>query len=149
MGGRGLSMIGVLPALSIVYVRKFVKEPPVWVENRRLQRTERREVHVPLAKIFRRDLLYNTLTACWWMASAFIVGYSIGGMFPTYLQKDLQLSPGLVSLPVMLQSIVFFLSGSLWGWFADRVGRRMAIILPALLTIPITPLYLVTGDYTM
>jgi SHS family lactate transporter-like MFS transporter len=106
-------------------------------------------VHVPLLKIFKRGLLYNTLTACWWMASAFIVGYSIGGLFPTYLQKDLQLSPGLVALPVMLQSIVFFLSGSLWGWFADRVGRRMAIILPALLTIPITPLYLMTGDYTM
>ena len=98
--------MGVLPALSIVYVRKFVKEPPAWLENRRLQRTERREVRVPLFKIVRRDMLYNTLTACWRMASAFIVGYSIGGMFPTYLQKDLQLSPALVALPVMLQSIV-------------------------------------------
>ena len=87
-------MIGVLPALSIVYVRRFVKEPPVWVENRRLQRAQQREVHVPLLKIFKRGLLDNTLTACWWMASAFIVGYSIGGLFPTYLQKDLQLSPG-------------------------------------------------------
>src|SRR6516162_1106441 len=35
IGWRGLLMIGVLPALSIVYVRRFVKEPPVWVENRR------------------------------------------------------------------------------------------------------------------
>jgi len=26
--------IGVLPALSIVYVRYFVKEPEVWVQNR-------------------------------------------------------------------------------------------------------------------
>jgi len=149
IGWRGLLMIGVLPALSIVYVRRFVKEPPVWVENRRLQRTQQREVRVPLAKIFKRGLLYNTLTACWWMASAFIVGYSVGGMFPTYLQKDLQLSPALVALPVMLQSIVFFLSGSFWGMVADRVGRRIAIIIPALLTIPVAPLYLLTGDYTM
>jgi SHS family lactate transporter-like MFS transporter len=52
------------------------------------------------------------------MASAFIVGYSIGGMFPTFLQKDLHLTPALVALPLMLQSIVFFLSGSLWGWLA-------------------------------
>jgi MFS transporter, SHS family, lactate transporter len=148
IGWRGLLMLGVLPALAIVYVRKFVQEPPVWVENRRLQRTQQREVRVPLVKIFKRGLLYNTLTACWWMASAFIVGYSVGGMFPTYLQKDLQLSPGLVSLPVMLQSIVFFLSGSVYGWFADRFGRRWAIIIPALLTIPIAPLYLMTDDYT-
>ena len=116
IGWRGLLMIGVLPALSIVYVRKFVKEPPVWVENRRLQRAEQREVRVPLFKVFKRGMLSNTLTACWWMASAFVVGYSIGGLFPTYLQKDLHLSPGLVALPVMLQSIVFFLSGSAWGW---------------------------------
>jgi MFS transporter, SHS family, lactate transporter len=149
IGWRGLLMLGVLPALAIVYVRKFVQEPPVWVENRRLQRTQHREVRVPLVKIFRRDLLGNTLTACWWMASAFIVGYSVGGMFPTYLQKDLQLSPGLVALPVMLQSVVFFLSGSVYGWFADRFGRRWAIIIPALLTIPIAPLYLWTSDYAM
>jgi SHS family lactate transporter-like MFS transporter len=100
-------------------------------------------------KVFKRGLLYNTLTACWWMASAFVVGYSVGGMFPTYLQRDLHLSPELVALPVMLQSIVFFLSGSLYGFMADRFGRRWAIILPALLTIPIAPLYLMTHDYTM
>jgi SHS family lactate transporter-like MFS transporter len=50
------------------------------------------------------------------MASAFVVGYSIGGMFPTYLQKDLQLSPALVALPVMLQSIVFFCRAHFGGW---------------------------------
>jgi MFS transporter, SHS family, lactate transporter len=149
IGWRGLLMIGVLPALLIVYVRRYVKEPPVWVENRQLQRTEQREVRVPLLKIFRRGMLYNTLTACWWMASAFVVGYSVGGLFPTYLQKDLHLHPGLVALPVMLQSIVFFLSGSGYGWLADRIGRRWAIIVPALLTLPVAPFYLMTHNYAM
>src|SRR5919198_3019223 len=37
IGWRGLLMMGVLPAFLIIYVRFFVKEPPVWVENRRLQ----------------------------------------------------------------------------------------------------------------
>src|SRR5438445_8711636 len=76
IGWRGLLALGVLPALSIVYVRFFVKEPEVWVENRRLQRTQHREVHTPLFSIFRRAMLGNTLTACWWMSSAFVVGYS-------------------------------------------------------------------------
>jgi SHS family lactate transporter-like MFS transporter len=149
IGWRGLLALGVLPALLIVYVRIFVTEPPVWLENRRLQRTQHREVRTPLFSIFKRGLLGNTLTACWMMASAFVVGYSIGGLFPTYLQRDLHLTPGHVALPVLLQSLVFFLSGSLWGWFADRVGRRWAIILPAILTIPVAPLYLLTTNYTM
>src|SRR6201985_2973948 len=53
IGWRGLLMIGVLPALSVVYVRFFVKEPPVWTENRRRQRAEKREVYGPLFKIFK------------------------------------------------------------------------------------------------
>ena len=149
IGWRGLLMLGVLPALLLVYIRIFVKEPPVWLENRRLQRAQHREVRTPLFSIFKRGLLGNTLTACWMMASAFVVGYSIGGLFPTYLQRDLHLTPGHVALPVLLQSLMFFLSGSLWGWFADRVGRRWAIILPAILTIPVAPLYLLTTNYTM
>src|SRR5580698_2155435 len=149
IGWRGLLWIGVLPALSIVYIRIFVKEPPIWLENRRQQRTQKREVRTPLFSIFKRQVLGNTLTACWMMASAFVVGYSVGGMFPSYLQKDLGLSPQLVALPVMLSSLMFFLSAAFWGLYADRVGRRRAIIWTALLTIPVAPLYLLTTNYAM
>ena len=149
IGWRGLLWIGVLPALSIVYIRIYVKEPPVWLENRRLQRAQQREVRAPLLSIFKRQVLGNTLTACWMMASAFVVGYSVGGMFPSYLQKDLGFGPELVALPVMLSSLMFFLSAAVWGLYADRVGRRRAIIITALLTIPVAPLYLLTTNYTM
>ena len=149
IGWRGLLLMGVLPALSIVYIRIYVKEPPVWLENRRLQRAQGREVHTPLFSIFKRQVLGNTLTACWYMASAFVVGYSVGGMFPSYLQKDLGFGPSMVALPVMLSSLMFFLSAILWGWFADRFGRRRTIVITALLTIPVAPLYLLTTNYTM
>jgi SHS family lactate transporter-like MFS transporter len=149
IGWRGLLWIGVLPALSIVYIRIYVKEPPVWLENRRLQRTQKREVRAPLLSIFKRQVLGNTMTACWMMASAFVVGYSVGGMFPSYLQRDLGFGPGAVALPVMLQSLMFFLSAAFWGWCADRFGRRRAIILTAILTIPVAPLYLLTTNYAM
>src|SRR5438874_12206307 len=77
IGWRGLLILGVLPALLLVYIRFFVKEPAVWLENRQLQRAQKREVRLPLFSIFKRGLLGNTLTACWWMASGFVVGYSI------------------------------------------------------------------------
>jgi MFS transporter, SHS family, lactate transporter len=139
----------VLPALLIVYIRKYVKEPEIWIENRRKQRAEKREFRVPLFSIFKKGVLGNTLTACWMMASAFVVGYSVGGMFPTYLQKDLGLPTAYVALPIMLQSLMFFLSAVLWGWVADRFGRRQTLIITAIMTIPIAPLYLLTSDYTM
>src|SRR5919108_2288940 len=52
IGWRGLFVIGIAPALLLVYIRMFVKEPEVWVAKRRQQRTQKREVRVPLIKIF-------------------------------------------------------------------------------------------------
>jgi SHS family lactate transporter-like MFS transporter len=149
IGWRGLLIMGCLPALAVVYIRRYVKEPEIWAENRAIQRLQKREVRAPLFTIFRRDLIGNTLNACWWMASGFVIGYSIGGMFPTHLQKDLGLSPGFVALPIMLQSLLFFVSGFFWGWVSDRIGRRWAMILPAIIGFVLTPLYLFTQDYAM
>src|SRR5262249_61846850 len=62
IGWRGLLLIGVLAALVIVYIRKYVREPEVWIENRRKQREQNREFRVPLLSIFKRGVLRNTLT---------------------------------------------------------------------------------------
>src|SRR4249920_2785144 len=53
IGWRGLLWIGVLPALTVVWVRAYVNEPEIWVENRRRQREQNREVRVPIAAIFK------------------------------------------------------------------------------------------------
>ena len=66
IGWRGLLIIGVLPALLVVYIRRYVKEPEVWVKNRAIQREQSREVRTPLFSIFKRGLFGNTMNACWW-----------------------------------------------------------------------------------
>ena len=81
IGWRGLLVMGVLPALAVVYIRRYVKEPEIWAQNRAIQREQKSEVRAPLFSIFKRDVLGNTLNACWWMASGFVVGYSIGACF--------------------------------------------------------------------
>src|ERR1700688_3151096 len=43
IGWRGLLILGVLPALAVVWIRIYVKEPKVWVENRRIQREQKQE----------------------------------------------------------------------------------------------------------
>jgi SHS family lactate transporter-like MFS transporter len=148
IGWRGMLWIGVLPALSVVYVRRLVKEPPIWAENRRLQREENREMKTPLFSIFKRGMLANTLTACGFMAGGFVLYYSIQGLFPTHLQKDLGLSPALLATPIMIANVVVLLAAGFWGWVADRYGRRISMIIPGILSIPLAFFYLLTGDYT-
>ena len=149
IGWRGMLWIGVLPALAVVYVRFFVKEPEVWAENKRLQHVQQREVKAPLLSIFRRGMILNTLNACWFMASGFVLYYSINVLFPTHLQVDLKMTPGAIGEVGVAANLVVFLASISWGWVADKIGRKPAQILPALIAIPIAPLYLLTGNFTL
>src|SRR5215469_303296 len=141
IGWRGCLWIGIVPALAVLYVRRFVKEPEVWKENRAKQRTQK-EFKAPLFEIFRPKVLPNTLTACLWMASSFITYYTCFGLFATHLQKDLGFGPGAVALPNALSNLAIFVSSCIWGTVADRIGRRWAMIIPAMIGILITPFYL-------
>jgi SHS family lactate transporter-like MFS transporter len=142
IGWRGLLWIGILPALVVLYIRKFIKEPEVWRENREKQRQQKQEFRLPLLEIFRLRVLGNTLTACLWMGSGFVAYYTIFGLFPTHLQKDLHFSPGAVALPLALSNAMLFVSNCAWGWVADKIGRRWAMIIPAAIGILVTPFYL-------
>ena len=149
IGWRGLLIIGVLPALVVVWIRIYVKEPKVWVENRRLQREQHQEFRAPLFDIFRPRILSNTLMACLWTASGFVIYYSVYGMFATHLQKDLHLGAGMVAMPIAMANLMAFLAMGFWGYFADIIGRRWAMIIPAALGILITPFYLLYDSYPM
>ena len=145
-GWRGMLWIGILPALAIVYIRFWVKEPPVWVENQRRQRAENRQVRAPLLAIFKRGIIGNVLNACWFQCAGFVTYYSINALFATHLQRDLHLSTALIATPLILANLFVFFASSGWGIVSDRIGRRWAMISPALVSIIITPIYLLTDN---
>src|SRR5690348_7663658 len=149
IGWRGLLILGVLPALAVVWIRAYVKEPEVWTENRRLQRVEKKECRAPLLDIFRLRMLPNTIMACLWMASGFVIYYSVYGMFATHLQKDLHLSAAMVAMPIAMANLVAFLASGFWGYVADILGRRWAMIIPAAIGAVVTPLYLFPSSYAV
>jgi MFS transporter, SHS family, lactate transporter len=146
IGWRGMLWVGVLPALSIVYIRYFVNEPEVWLENRRQQKLHRRQVKMPLLRIFQRGMIANTLLACWWVTSNSVLYYSIWALFATHLQSDLKLTTTATALPFIVANIASFLGMSFWGWTADFIGRRWAMMIPCAIAIPIAPIYLFTSD---
>jgi len=149
IGWRGMLLVGVLPAFAVLYVRYFVKEPEVWVQNRSIQRAQKREVRAPLFSIFKRGMIWNTLNCCWFMASGFVLYYSINVLFVTHLQVDLKLTPAEIGAIGVPANLVVFLASLSWGWVADRFGRKVAQILPGLIAIPLAPLYLLTGNFTL
>jgi SHS family lactate transporter-like MFS transporter len=145
IGWRGLLWLGILPAILCLYIRSYVKEPAVWLENRKRQREQKREVRAPLLAIFKPALVGNTLTACWWMASTMVVYYSIYGLFATWLQTDLKLAAAVVATPILLSNLASF-AGAFWGWVADCIGRRRSLMIPATIACIVAPAYLLTND---
>jgi MFS transporter, SHS family, lactate transporter len=145
-GWRGMLWIGIAPALAIVYIRFFVKEPEVWVENNRLQKAENRVVKLPLVAIFKRGVVGNMLNACWFQSAGFVTYYSINALFATHLQKDLGLSTALIATPIMLANVLVFLASSSWGVVSDRIGRRWAMIIPGFISMAIVPIYLLSAN---
>ena len=148
IGWRGMLALGLLPALTVIWVRKYVKEPEVWLENRKKQRESGREVRTPLFAIFKKKMLWNTLTACWWMAASMCTYYSIWALFAAHLQKDLGLPPMMTGLPLAVANLVGFFGMCFWGYAGDRIGRRWSMIIPAFIGLFITPTYLLTTDPT-
>ena len=125
IGWRGLLMIGILPAFAVIWIRIYVKEPAVWKENRRLQSEQNKEFRAPLFEIFRPQVLGNTLTACLWMASGFVIYYSVYGMFATHLQKDLHLGAASIAMPIALANLVRVPGERLLGFRGGCAGAKV------------------------
>ncbi len=149
IGWRGMLWMGVLPALAVVWICVYVKEPEVWIENQRQQKVKQAHMHVPVIALFRRNIILTTLSTSWWLMSAFTVYYSIFGLFATYMTRELHLSAAAVGWPLAFSNGLTFLASFLWGSLADSIGRRWAMIIPACIGAIVAPIYLLTTDYTI
>ena len=88
------------------------------------------------------------MKACWFQSAGFVTHYLINALFAAHLQKDLGLSSALIATPLILANLLVFFASSGWGWVSDRIGRRWAMIIPALCAIPLAPIYLFAGNFT-
>jgi SHS family lactate transporter-like MFS transporter len=149
IGWRGLLWLGILPALACVWIRFYVKESEVWEENKKKQTEAAREETMPLVTIFRPPLTWNTFTACLWMCGQFLVYYSMFSVFAAWLQKDLNLHASSVALPIALANLIAFFAMGFWGVVGDKIGRRWAIIIPAVIGCLVAPIYLTTSSYAL
>lgn len=135
--------MGILPTFAAACVRRYVKEPEIWTENRRRQRDENREVRAPLFSIFKWGLIGTTVSACWCMASALVAFDTIGKLIAAHPRKDIGLLAWLAGPPgATAIGVGALVASGAWGIVSDKFGRRAAMIVPALLGILAAPLYL-------
>jgi SHS family lactate transporter-like MFS transporter len=59
------------------------------------------------------------------------------------------MSTAMIATPIAIANLLAFFSSATCGWFSDRIGRRWAMIIPALFVIPLAPFYLFSSDLTV
>ncbi len=143
VGWRGMFMIGAVPAVLVLYIRSKVGESPAWLEAQRQGKLA--AALPPAAKpSLRAGLLSYAPTFIFLviLMTAF-ASFSHGtqDLYPTFLEKNHAFSPRASGLITSVGSIGALLGGICFGAWSEKLGRRKAIIIAALLAIPMIPLW--------
>ena len=135
IGWRGMFMIGALPAVVVIFILNEVEESPAWVQGRAAA-TQKKH---PFKDILSHAGIFVFLVILMFGFNSFSHGTQ--DVYPTFLQKNLGFAPGTVSFIAVVYSVGALAGGILFGSLSERIGRRRAIVLAALLAIPMIPLW--------
>ena len=144
-GWRAVFLVGVLPALIVLWIRRDVPESEIW-----LRRTAT-SASGSLRTLLRKDLRRNALLATSMNACAMFGYWGLFTWIPAYL--SLPVSEGGRGLGLMKTTTWLIAMGvgkwlgyALFGFFADAVGRRRSYVTYLLAAAALVPLYGITRD---
>ena len=134
-GWRLLFVVGVAPALLVFYIRRHVPESPAWAERKTTARA--------------RPPVFQTLGRHWKMVvyavllmTAFnFFSHGTQDTYATFLQVQHGFSPAMTSTLTIVMDFGAITGGLVFGAWSERIGRRRAIVIAALLALPIIPLW--------
>lgn len=110
IGWRGMFVVGVVPAMLVLYIRMHVKESPAW----QAMRQSGKHVGILQALRGRWSLFFYVVVL---MTAFNFLSHGTQDLYPTFLQVQHGFSPHVVG--------IFFVAWS------ERIGRRRAIIIAA------------------
>ena len=134
IGWRGMFMVGVLPALLVLYIRTQVEESPAWLESEHKNKGQQ---------------MWSTIAERWPLFIYMIVlmtafnffSHGTQDLYPTFLQVQHKFPQPTVAMIAIIYNIGAILGGLFFGAFSERIGRRRAVCIAALLALPTIPLW--------
>ena len=142
LGWRWLFVIGVLPALIVFWIRKGVREPPVWAQHAE----SKSRAPNPLSDILGRELIATTVKATL-LTGLVMFGY--WGLFtwlPAFLESPLESGGAGLGIVKSMGWIIPMQAGAFFGYLSfgfvsDRIGRRPAFIVYLVGAAILVPIY--------
>ena len=130
---RGMFVVGALPALLVFYIRRNVPESPEWQAR---SETERR---VGIVSVVRRHLPL-TIYAVLMMTAFNFFSHGTQDIYPSaFLVKQHHFSASTKSTIAVIYNIGAICGGIFFGFMSQKIGRRVAIVTAALLSLLALP----------
>ena len=145
-GWRALFLVGVLPALLTIWIRRRVPEPEIWKAGQTVSLSLSSFLKEKLSEIFKPALLRRTLIAT--LVTSFVL-FAYWGLFtwlPGFLSKPILQGGAGMSIvktsgwiiPMQIGAFFGYLS---FGFIADRFGRKPAFIFYLITAAILVPIY--------
>ena len=132
IGWRGMFMIGALPALLVLFVRSGVDESPAWLEHKPNAKQIVFSVsrHLPL-------FIFVVLL----MTAFNFYSHGTQDSYPAFLKVQHKFNSQIVGTIAAIASIGAILGGLVFGQISQQIGRRKAIVIAALVSILVIPMW--------
>jgi len=133
-GWRSLFLLSVLPAFITLFIRAAVPESPAFEAAQ---------------KVEGRPGLWRSIQSNWGLVLYSVVlmmafnlfSHGTQDLYPTFLQKQLNLAPPTVSWITIVANLGAIAGGLSFGWVSEKIGRVNAITVAALIALPALPLW--------
>lgn len=126
---RSLFLLGILPALFVIFIRRFVEEPDVYLEQQKKIAKAAPEDRVPFTRIFAPGLRSITLRAVLLTTGAQGGYYAITTWLPTFLKTERHLTVlgtgGYLAMVIVGSYVGYIVS----AFLTDYLGRKKNFIL--------------------
>ena len=140
---RGMFVVGFLPSLLVLYVRSTVPESPVWEQTQAKPAHERHPWHA--------------MRGYWWRALYMVVlmtlfncfSHGTQDLYPLFLQVEKNYGTDLTGKLAIIGPIGAIIGGLFFGALSERIGRKRAIVIAALLSLPILKLWAFSSEPLM
>ena len=132
IGWRGMFMVGALPALLVLYIRRHVPESPGW----NAQRARQGNILSVLARHWGTALYAIVL-----MTAFNFFSHGTQDIYPRFLQGQHGFSVHEVTTIAVIYNIGAIVGGWTFGLWSQSLGRRRMIMIGAVLSLPVVYLW--------
>jgi SHS family lactate transporter-like MFS transporter len=133
IGWRGMFFVGAAPALLVLYIRRSVEESPAFLKQ---QKQGRR----PFLTVLRENIPLFVWSVLLMTAFNFF-SHGTQDLYPTFLETQRNYDSYTTGAIAIVYNIGAICGGLFFGALSQRIGRKKAIVIAALIAVPVAPLW--------